>query len=257
MYANGPDDAHAAIHQGRGLSARLARGRGHAQGLRCGSETGRHEHPRAQLLYAVTGLMTATADVGTWIVPEAHALWKPPRLPHLVTMHGAVAMCSAYLDVDAIRNLPPGARVIEVSPLLASVLAALADEPLLYDEAGRGGHLAALVREAPLTLLLPADRRLRRVCLDFVENPSASFDLDEWADRAGVSRRTLTRGFREETGMSFGAWRARARVVRALTLAAEGKPSGQVASAVGYRSLQALRSRMDRVLGGNGAYLSR
>lgn len=224
-----------------------------------GTDTGRHDHQRAQLLYAAAGLMTATADAGTWVIPEAHALWIPPRLPHLVTMHGPVAMRSAYVAVEAVADLPHGARVIQVSPLLASVLAALAEEPLLYDESGRGGHLAALLLdevrrapEAPLTLPLPADRRLRRACLSLIEDPSEDFDLDEWADHAGVSRRTFTRGFRAGTGMSFANWRARARVVRALTLQAEGKPSHQVAAAVGYRSLQALRARMDRVLSGAG-----
>ncbi|GJD93639.1 AraC family transcriptional regulator [Methylobacterium iners] len=225
--------------------------------FRAGSDTGRHEHHRAQLLFAVSGLMTVTADVGTWVIPEAHALWIPPRLPHLVAMHGPVAMCSAYLDMEAITDLPSDARVIEVSPLLASVLAALAEEPLLYDVAGRGGHLAALLldeirraREAPLTLPLPTNHRLRKACLRLIEEPSADLDLDAWADHVGVSRRTFTRGFREETGMSFGDWRARARVVRALTLEAEGRSARQIANAVGYRSLQALRTRMDRILRG-------
>ena len=71
-----------------------------------GSDTGRHEHHRAQLLYAVTGLMIATANAGTWVIPEAHALWVPPRLPHRVTMHGSVLMCSAYLAVEAVFDLP-------------------------------------------------------------------------------------------------------------------------------------------------------
>ncbi|MGY2050211.1 AraC family transcriptional regulator [Methylobacterium sp. JK268] len=224
-----------------------------------GSTTGRHAHHRAQLLYAVTGLMTATADVGTWVIPDAHALWIPPGLPHLVTMHGPVAMCSAYLAAKAVADVAPGARVIKVSTLLAALLAALAEEPLLYDEAGRGGHLAALVLDeirrapaTPLTLPLPSDRRLRRACLRLIEEPSADLDLDAWADQAGVSRRTFTRGFRAETGMSFGAWRARARIVRALTLGAEGRDPRQVAAAVGYRSAQALRSRMRRTLGGAG-----
>ncbi|KNY21032.1 AraC family transcriptional regulator, partial [Methylobacterium sp. ARG-1] len=57
---------------------------------------------------------------------------------------------------------------------------------------------------------------------------------------------------RTETGLSFGDWRARARVIRALALAAEGRPPGAVAVAVGYRSAQALRSTVARVLGGGG-----
>ena len=72
------------------------------------------------------------------------------------------------------------------------------------------------------------------------------------ASWAGASRRTLTRGFRRETGLSFGDWRARARVIRALALAADGRPAGHVAAAVGYRSRHALRATVGRVLGADG-----
>ncbi|KAB1074452.1 AraC family transcriptional regulator [Methylobacterium planeticum] len=220
-----------------------------------GSRTGRHFHPRAQLLYATAGLMMATAQDGTWVVPEGHALWIPPRLPHAVVMHGAVSMCSAYLAADAVSGFPTRAQVIAVSPLLAAALAALTGEPVLYDEAGRGGHLAALVLdeiarapETPLTLPLPDDLRLRRVCVGLIDDPASPLDLDAWAWQAGLSRRTLTRGFRQETGLSLGEWRARARVIRAMALAADGQAPRQVAAAVGYRSVQALRARMDRVM---------
>ena len=221
-----------------------------------GSNTDWHFHSRAQLLYATSGLMMATAEDGTWVVPEGHGLWILPRLPHAVVMHGDVSMCSAYLAVDAIHGFPLQARVIEVSRLLAVALVALTQEPVLYNEAGRGGHLAALVldeiKKAPetkLTLPLPSDHRLRRICLGLIGEPATSFDLDAWADHAGVSRRTLTRGFRRETGLSFGQWRARARVVRALALAADGQTSRHIAALVGYRSLQALRGRTEKLIG--------
>ena len=216
----------------------------------------RHFHPRAQLIYATAGLMMASAEDGTWVVPEGHALWIPPRLPHAVATHGAVAMCSAYLDPGAVAGFPESCRVIAVSSLLAAALTALAEEPVLYEQGGRGGHLAALVLDeigrapaTPLTLPLPRDPRLRRVCLGLIEDPASDEDLDAWAYRAGASRRTLTRGFRAETGLSFGDWRARARVIRALALAAEGRPPRVVAEAVGYRSAQALRLTVARVLG--------
>ncbi len=227
--------------------------------LPAGSGTGLHAHIRAQLLYATAGLMSAAAEDGTWVVPEGHALWIPPGLPHAMVTHGPVALCTAYLDPAAVDAFPTICRVIAVSALLASALTALAEEPVLYDEARRGGHLAALVLdeigrapETPLTLPLPRDARLRRVCLGLIEDPAAADDLDAWADRAGASRRTLTRRFRTETGLSFGDWRARARVIRALALSAEGRPPGMVAAAVGYRSAQALRSTVARVLGGGG-----
>ena len=220
------------------------------------SRTGRHSHPRAQLLYATAGLMMASAEDGNWVVPEGHALWIPPGLPHAVAMHGAVAMCSAYIAPAVAAGFPGRCRVIAVSALLAAALTALAEEPVLYPEAGRGGHLAALILdeigrapETPLALPLPRDDRLRRVCLGLIEDPAAQDGLDLWAARAGASRRTLTRGFRAETGLSFADWRARARVIRALALAADGRAPRAVAAAVGYRSPQALNVTLGRVLG--------
>lgn len=162
-------------------------------------------------------------------------------------MHGSVAMCSAYIAPEAVGILPTGCRVLEVSPLLSAALLALAQEPVLYGAEGRGGHLAALILDeiarapdTPLTLPLPRDPRLRRVCTAIMAEPDAAHGLDDWAERAGASRRTLTRAFRAETGLSFGEWRARARVIRALALAADGHRPHEIARAVGYASARSL-----------------
>ena len=40
--------------------------------------------------------------------------------------------------------------------------------------------------------------------------PSITADLDTMAATTGMSRRTFTRQFRAETGISFGAWRQQA-----------------------------------------------
>lgn len=221
-----------------------------------GASTGWHSHPRAQLLYATAGLTLVRAEDGTWVLPARHALWIPPGLSHEVRMHGAVSMCSAYITSDAVGVLPTGCRVLKVSALLASALEALAAEPLLYDEAARGGHLSALILdeiarapETALTLPLPRDVRLRRICDALLKDPSLDIDLDGWAERAGASRRTLTRGFRAETGLSFGDWRSRLRVLRAVTMASDGVPLRQIAKAVGYPDQRPLRMAARRVLG--------
>ena len=221
-----------------------------------GASTGWHSHPRAQLLYATAGLTLVRAEDGTWVLPARHALWIPPRLSHEVRMHGAVSMCSAYIAPEAVGVLPIGCRVLEVSSLLASALEALSAEPMLYDEAGRGGHLAALILdeiarapETALTLPLPRDPRLRRICDALRKDPALDIDLDGWAERAGASRRTLTRRFRAETGLSFGDWRTRLRVLRAMTMASDGALPRQIVRAVGYPDQRALRTAARRVLG--------
>ncbi len=145
--------------------------------------------------------------------------------------------------------------MLRVSRLLAATLAALAEEPMLYDEGGRGGLLAALVLdeiggapETPLVLPMPRESRLRRVCQEIAADPGCARDLDAWASEAGASRRTLTRRFRVETGLSFGVWRTRARVARALALTADGAPFRDVAASVGYANPQVLRAVVRRAL---------
>lgn len=220
-----------------------------------GATTGRHGHSRAQLLYATAGLMVATTGDGTWAVPAGHALLIPPGVMHEVAMHGAVAMRTAYLAPSALATAPSACRVLRVSALLDAALVALSEEPILYDLAGRGGHLAALVLDeigrapdTPFALPLPRDPRLRRLCRALIDDPGLDGGIDAWAEEVGVSRRTLTRRFREEAGLSFGTWRRRVRLLEALTRQARGIALHEVAAAVGYRSPRAFRAMMQRTL---------
>jgi AraC-like DNA-binding protein/mannose-6-phosphate isomerase-like protein (cupin superfamily) len=224
-----------------------------------GEKTARHHHPRGQVLYAVDGLMSATTQAGAWAVPSGYALLIPPRLVHDVTMHGPVVMCTAYLVPEAYPGDRRTCRVVKATRLLDAVLRALAEEPVLYDAEGRGGHLAALLvdeietaPESPFALALPRDGRLQKMCRALIETPSLPHDIDAWADRIGLSRRTLTRKFRSETGVSFGAWRRRLRLLHALRQEADGVVPSMAASRSGYRSRQALRAMMAREAGGRG-----
>lgn len=224
-----------------------------AKDFASGTRTGAHSHPRAQLLYATAGLMVVTTEDGTWAVPAGHALLIPPGVVHDVVMHGAVAMRTAYLTTAALAAPPPVCRVLRVSPLLDVALGALAAEPVLYDAEGRGGHLAALVLDeiarapdASFALPLPRDARLRRLCRELIDDPGLGHDLDAWADRIGVGRRTLTRRFRQETGLSFAAWRRRVRLLEAMTRQARGGSASRIAAAVGYGSARAFRTMARR-----------
>ncbi len=222
-----------------------------------GAATGLHDHPRGQLLHAISGLMTARTERGTWMVPPGHALWIPGGVRHDVVMHGPVAMRTAYLGSGSAGPLPADCRVIEVSALLKASLLAFLEEAPLYDEGGRGGHLAALVVDevarasaAPLSLPMPADPRLARLCRALVERPDAGLGLDGWAVTVGVSRRTLTRLFRAQTGLSFGAWRRRLRLLQAAARCAEGEPLARAAARVGYGSAATFRAMARRELAG-------
>ncbi len=227
-----------------------------AKAFAAGSRTGRHAHTRAQLIFAVAGLMVATADAGAWVVPPGYALWMPPGIAHDVAMRGDVAMRTVYVAADARPDLPADCRVVAATPLLAASLQALAAEPPAYAVDGRGGLLAALIldeivraRATPFALPVPRDARLAQAARALIDRPGSGHDLDRWAEIAGVSRRTLTRGFRAETGLSFGAWRRRLRLIEAAGAEAEGEPIGRVCARLGYRSISAFRAMARREFG--------
>jgi AraC-like DNA-binding protein len=221
-----------------------------------GTTTGPHRHSRGQFIFAIEGLMVATTEAGTWAVPPGHALWLPPGVMHDVAMHGPVSMRTAYLLCENIEVLPGSCRVVRVPPLLRESLVALSAEPPNYDEAGRGGHLAALILDeighAPMTqlaLALPTDRRLRVLAQRLLTNPGLRLDIDGWGDAIGVSRRTLTRLFRAQTGLSFAAWRRRLRLLRAAERHAAGEPLARLAAGLGYDNLAAFQAMARRETG--------
>ncbi len=103
--------------------------------------------------------------------------------------------------------------------------------PKLYGIDGPDGRLMAVILDrlhrlepTPLYLPIPADARLRRVTDVLAVDPGGRAGLDAWAKKAGASARTLARLFVKETGLTFGAWRQQARLLKALEWLAEGRP---------------------------------
>lgn len=216
---------------------------------------GWHSHRRGQLLQIINGFMTARTADTSFIIPSGYGLLITPEIPHAVHSHGRVSMQSIYIEPEPGVEMPwEPVRVIATSPLLSATIKAFLDQPTLYDESGRGGHLAALILEeiahapeGPFALPMPSDKRLQKLCRDLTEKPSIDLDIDRWADNLGMSRRTMTRKFRTQTGMSFAEWRRRLRMAHVMRRQAEGARLEEAAADVGYRSLSSLRKAMREV----------
>src|SRR5215468_5767395 len=90
-----------------------------------------HFHDRDQLVYASRGVMTIRTKVGTWVVPTHRAVWISARVPHAITMSGAVAMRTLYFKPGMARALPPGCCVVNISPLLRELVLHACEFPAL------------------------------------------------------------------------------------------------------------------------------
>ena len=229
---------------------------GFAKSFADGEHIPPHLHKRGQLIHAIAGTMKIETDDAAWIVPPALALWMPPSYPHSIVMRGDLAMRTIYIDPAACSNLPRQPILVEIGGLLRELILAVLDEPLDYDEAGRGGLIAQLIlaelgrmQERKMHVPMPRDGRAIRVARALLTQPDAPGGLDDWAERAGASRRTLARLFRMETGFSFNEWRSRLRAIDGLARLSNGEPVGSAAASVGYASASAFSAMVRRNFG--------
>lgn len=227
-----------------------------ARTLEPGHQIPLHMHRRGQLLYAVSGIMRVETEAAAWIVPPARGLWLPPERPHSVTMRSHVEMRTVYITPAACPALPQQPMLAEISGLLRELILTLLEEPIAYDEDGRGGSVARLMLTELARLSarrfevpMPRDERALRVARALLEDCAIARDLDRWAEEAGASRRTLARLFRSETGLGFAEWRARLRAIDGLARLSDGASVAGTAAAVGYASPSAFSAMIRRTLG--------
>ena len=216
----------------------------------------RHRHRRAQLLHALTGAVLVSTDLGRWMVPPDHAIWIPAGIDHSVDMLGAVSMRSIYVEPAAMAGPPARLGVLGMTRLMRSLVLEVVEQAEHDKDRERDRLLCALLlaelprlSERPLALPIPADPRLAALCLDFMARPSARATIDRWARRAGMSRRSFTRAFQRQTGLSLQAWRQQAGLFAALPRLAEGAPVTAVAFDLGYSNVAAFSTMFRRRLG--------
>jgi AraC-like DNA-binding protein len=221
-----------------------------------GHATGLHRHARGQLVFAVSGVMAVAGPSGSWVVPPERAVWIPPGVAHAVETRGGVSMRSVYVSPERCAGLPQRPTVVAVPPLLRALIVEAAALPALYDEAGADGRLVGVLLDRirdtevePLHLPDPADPRARKVAAALKRDPGSKRTIAGWGRLGGASARTLARLFLQDTGLTFGKWRNRLRLQRALTLLAEGRPVTEVAYALGYESVGSFVSMFRQALG--------
>ncbi|MEU9633752.1 GlxA family transcriptional regulator [Streptomyces tendae] len=110
-----------------------------------------------------------------------------------------------------------------------------------------GGQAQFIVQEHPP---VPKGSELEPVLRWIEENLAGEVTLGAMAERSGMSERTFSRRFREQTGTTPLQWLLRARVRRAQYLLENGDHSiERIARQAGFGSPTAFRERFRRVVG--------
>jgi AraC-like DNA-binding protein len=232
-----------------------------------------NRHGRPQLLCAFSGVLTVATSEGRWMVPPEHALWIPAGVAHSVEMIGPVEMRSLYVAPDAIAGLPKRCRVVAMTGLMRSLIVEVVALPADYAPESHDGPrherfsyvslpsdyapgsrvallTALILQEIPrlpeklLGLPFPTDPRLAELCRRFVAAPSPRAKIDDWADALAMSRRSFTRTFRNETGVSLSTWRQQCCLFTALPRLSRGESVTRVAFDLGYDSVAAFTTHV-------------
>ncbi len=215
-----------------------------------------HSHARAQLVYGASGVMLVGTGQGRWVVPPDRAVWIPGGMVHDLRMMTAVSTVTIWVDRAASVPLPADCRVVGLSPLMRSLLIEAIDMPPEYDRHSRDGLVMSLILHElnrlpalPLCLPFPKHDALARRCRSFLQEPQPHDTIDDWSAALNMSRRTFTRLFRKETGLSFSAWRQQACLFAAMPRLAADQPITSIALDLGYDSPAAFTTMFKRLLG--------
>lgn len=215
-----------------------------------------HAHEWGQFTYSAEGVLTVLTPAGRFTAPPAMAVWLPPGVEHDIRPIGHAKFRSLYIAADHLAGMPEACVVLSVDPLLRELILEAARLPIAWDIEGPQRRLMTVLLDriraavpAPLHLPLPKDARLRAVSDALLAEPSDSRTLADFAATAGASERTLSRHFKDETGMTFGEWRRQRILLAALERLSEGMPVTTVAMEMGYDSPSAFIAMFRQSLG--------
>lgn len=215
------------------------------------------------LVWASRGISEVAIGTSIWITGPHQALWIPRGLAHAVRMSGRGTLRQVYVATDAASLLPMAPVAVVVAPLLRELLRRICVVGTLHDGVHAQRRLFDLLCDEmraveviavapavqPRELPMPADPRARRAAAVARLDVSPPRSVREIASEAHTSVRTLERLFRDETGLSLGVWRRRARVIRAMALLADGATVTEVGLAVGYATTSAFVAAFRRDTG--------
>jgi AraC-like DNA-binding protein len=217
-----------------------------------------HSHQEAQLIVAGSGALQVYTESGRWLVPPQLAVWIPAGVVHSIQFLSATELWTLYWQPTAVRTWAPskslgGEFALRVTTLLRELIFAAFEADA---SAEKSKLIAKLILQelietpsAPTFLPMPTSLLGRRIADVTLADLRLELNTDMIATRAATSIRTISRLFPSETGLTFRAWRQRARIVLAMDKLSCGGQISQVAYECGFASTAAFSFAFRQITG--------
>jgi AraC-like DNA-binding protein len=230
--------------------------RSHVEGFPQGGRIPPHSHDWDQL--ALISESPAIIETGSVYVvhPLLKGVWLPAGVEHSIYSPRRFYLHALYFEPGSLRT-DSDPQVLGLDDLARELILFLCSAPRASQRGTRHAHALALLEELlpearPESFSLPRPRheRARMLADYFAAQPKDGRSVEIIAaEIGGASLRTFERLFVEETGLSLAAWRRQSRLLTSLSLLAEGRSIGEVASAVGYESAAAFSTAFKQCFG--------
>ncbi|WEH35083.1 AraC family transcriptional regulator [Streptomyces sp. AM 4-1-1] len=211
-----------------------------------------HSHRLHELVWVRGGTLTSRVGDRVFTVFEGHGLWMPAGVVHAGRATEGAQFHDAFFAPDRTPIAFGEPKAIAMTPLLVSLLTHLSRTDLPVAARLRAESVVFDViqpSEHQLALRLPGDPRIDAIAEALLDDPADCRSLDEWARLLETSGRTITRAFRQTTGLSFAQWRQMLRVHRALMLLSDGFDVMSVSESLGYAQPSSFIAAFRRVMG--------
>jgi AraC-like DNA-binding protein len=203
----------------------------------------RHAHDWHQLVFGSVGVLTVWTERGSWVAPPQRAVWVTAGTRHGMRFAAPSRLRTLYIRPGMSERLPNSCCAVAVSPLLREMILRVMTLGMLDERDPAEAAMALLIAEelaesdaAAFELAEPTSAMARRAAELILRGAPEAESNAELARAVGLGVRTLERRFREETGMSPGAWRRQNWLLRAMERLAAGEAVKNVAADTGYAS---------------------
>lgn len=215
-----------------------------------------HSHPRGHIVHVVEGAYWVETPEGTWLAPTGQAVWIPPYVHHQIYAHDTVRARMLFVDPSHSGMLPALAGTVRVSSFLAELIMRAVDLGNAYGPVSPAARLAMVLldelcamRPSPLLIPISKEPRLARALQRMIAQPGGVHSIDDLADCAATSPRTLARLFKSEFGMTLSQWRTRLQLVESVERLARGASVTEVALELGFASSSSFAFMFRRHMG--------
>jgi AraC-like DNA-binding protein len=201
----------------------------------------------------VRGLISVHTETGVHVVPDGRLAWIPPLTLHASRSRGPAEGWLVRAPPSYSKRLPDRISVLRASELLLAALGRIGSD---RGQAPIEGMLSELILAEVehigaerLGLTLPSSPALHRWAMNFVQMPNVKTSIDAAAAATNLSRRSFTRYFAQETGLTWSVWKREVLVQYAIEQLADGHAVAEIAFATGYDNPSAFIAMFKAVRG--------